>query len=699
LYFIRYKAIVCHFTTSNYYYWYMDQPRPTILSVDDQFKAIADASPVMLRIAGTDRQYYYFNAGWLHFTGRKIEEEKGSGWLQNIHPDDLQRYLDAYALAFNKHEAFKVEYRLKRADGSYHWILDTGAPGQTANGKFAGYINTCVDTEELLAASRFRDAVNNTDDLQKEQAMLASIIESSEDVIISKTLEGIITSWNKAAERVFGYKEHETIGKHISIIIPKERMDEEQHIIDQIRNNKGIDHFETIRVTKYGKRIPISLTVSPIRDIHGKVIGASKIARDISRTKESEERLQKYAENMEILNTVGQVIAADLDVQAILQKVTDAVTQLTGASFGAFFHNHVNETGESYLLYTLSGAPREAFEKFGAPRNTKVFELTFGGKGIVRSDDITKDPRYGKNAPHSGMPKGHLPVVSYLAVPVMSKSGTVIGGLFLGHVEAAKFTKEHEQLVAGVAQQAAVALDNAKLYEEIKQLNAKKDEFIGLASHELKTPITSIKGYLQIIERDSSMEDKTKSFVNKALQQINKLSTLISDLLDVSKIQSGKLPFAMGIFDLNALIKDVAEMMEQSNPSHRIEFELAPGKLMVNADQQRIEQVVINLISNAVKYSPKAEKIIIRSSYADGKVRVAVQDFGIGIEQTHLDRIFSRFYRVENLAAHMSGLGIGLYISQEIIHRHEGHLWVSSKPGEGSIFFFELPAAEEKTTE
>jgi signal transduction histidine kinase len=391
---------------------------------------------------------------------------------------------------------------------------------------------------------------------------------------------------------------------------------------------------------------------------------------------------------------MGKAISGDLDIQSILQKVTDATTQLTNASFGAFFHNVINEQGESYKLYTLSGASKEAFEGFGMPRNTAVFHPTFTGEGIVRIDDITKDPRYGKNPPHYGMPKGHLPVASYLAVPVISKSGSVLGGLFFGHPEPARFSADHEQLISAIAAQTAVALDNAKLYEEIKLLNAKKDEFIGLASHELKTPVTSVSGYLQIIEQSFANEDRNKIFISKARSQVNKLAALISDLLDVSKIQTGKLPLSYSAFDLAGLLKEVTEVMQQTNPLHQIILNCDEANLTIEADYQRIEQVLINLISNAVKYSPDADRVIVSACAAGDKVRVSIQDFGIGIEPEQQKRIFSRFFRVENLAAHMSGLGIGLYISQEIVKRHHGKLWVKSAAGKGSTFLFEVPVKQ-----
>ncbi len=179
---------------------------------------------------------------------------------------------------------------------------------------------------------------------------------------------------------------------------------------------------------------------------------------DVSKQKATESRL-------ELLNRVATTLSSDLDLQRIVETVTETATALSGAKFGAFFYNVLDNEGERYLLYTLSGAPREAFERFGLPRNTAVFDATFRGSGIVRSDDIRKDPRYGHNPPHQGMPKGHLPVVSYLAVPVVSRSGEVHGGLFFGHDQPGVFTEEAEKIVAGIAAHAAVAIDNANLLQ------------------------------------------------------------------------------------------------------------------------------------------------------------------------------------------------------------------------------------------
>jgi PAS domain S-box-containing protein len=608
-------------------------------------------------------------------------------FLDYIYPADKETVQQTIkeSLDYISDDNFDITYRIQRFnDKSLRWVRTQAKVYFDKHKKAQHIVGTIIDFTEAKLA-------------EEKSAKLAAIVDSSDDAIISKTLDGIITSWNFAAEQLFGYTEDEVIGKPITILIPEDRLEEERLILERIRQSKKVDHYVTFRLTKAGLEIPVSLTISPIKNNSGKVIGASKIARNNARQKMAEAQLLRYAENLELLNAVGKVISERLDVEDILQKVTDATTQLTGAAFGAFFYNKLDDKGESYMLFALSGAPREAFEKFGTPRNTDLFHPTFMGEGIVRSDDITKDPRYGQNPPHFGMPKGHLPVVSYLAVPVMSKSGSVIGGLFYGHPDAGKFTREHEQLVSGVATQATVALDNAKLYEEIQKLNDKKDEFIGLASHELKTPVTSLSGYLQILNRTLPETDRNKPFVQKALRQVNKLSELISDLLDVSKIETGHLPLSFVKFDLVQLVLDVIELTQYTTKTHRIVMCPEVESIMVVADKQRLEQVIINLLSNAIKYSPNKVLVNVIVAINNDKARVSVQDFGMGINKDQQERIFSRFYRVEELAAHISGLGIGLYISKEIINRHNGTLWLESEVDQGSVFSFEIPLRQKGT--
>lgn len=569
------------------------------------------------------------------------------------------------------------EFITERPDGSMVRVKPYLVLTFNNAGLLTGAVITLINISEIT----------NSDE---KQAMLAAIVNTSDDTILSKTLGGIITSWNKAAERMFGYTQEEAVGKHISLLIPPSRLKEEEYIIGQVALGKQVEHFETIRLTKEGKEIAISLSVSPVKDSSGKIIGASKIARDITGQKQAVESFKRYTERLEIINHIVKLVSEELDLNKILQKVTDATTQLTGAQFGAFFYNKVDINGESFMLYTVSGAPKEAFDNFDMPRNTAIFHTTFSGQGIVRVDDITKAACYGLNSPHFGMPKGHLQVVSYMAVPVISRSGTVIGGLFFGHSEPAMFTKEHEELVVPIAAQAAIGLDNAKLYEEVKALNEKKDEFIGLASHELKTPLTSITGYLQILDRLKS-DDSSGKFVTKTIHQVKRLTALVSDLLDVSKIEAGKLQLLREKFDIRATLDDAIELIQQSHTTHNITLNSSFDTLEIYGDPHRIEQVVINLLTNAIKYSYLANQVEVYLTGTANEVKVGIKDYGIGIAPEKLSQVFSRFYRVEELNPHISGLGIGLYISHEIISRHNGKLWVESELDKGSTFWFTLP--------
>jgi PAS domain S-box-containing protein len=200
----------------------------------------------------------------------------------------------------------------------------------------------------------------------------------------------------------------------------------------------------------------------------GAVESVLAITRDISQQREAEAAVYEHMEILETVRDLGQELIAELDLQKLVQTITDAATELSGAEFGSFFYNVLDEKGESYTLYILSGVPREAFSNFPMPRNTHLFGPTFRGEGTVRIDDVHQDPRYGKNDPYYGMPEGHLPVTSYLAVPVVSRSKEVLGGLFFGHSKPGIFTESDEHIIEGLAAQAAIAMDNARLYREAR---------------------------------------------------------------------------------------------------------------------------------------------------------------------------------------------------------------------------------------
>ncbi|MEO8569362.1 MAG: ATP-binding protein, partial [Ginsengibacter sp.] len=227
--------------------------------------------------------------------------------------------------------------------------------------------------------------------------------------------------------------------------------------------------------------------------------------------------------------------------------------------------------------------------------------------------------------------------------------------------------------------------------DEQKVLEKAKDEFISIASHELKTPLTSAKAFLQIIEH--SMQQKKSAdliYIKKAGAAIDRLTGLVVELLDVSKIQHGKLGMHIASFNFNKMLSEAIESVQISSTKHTI---LQTGQIRkeIKGDEQRLKQVIINLLSNAIKYSPEADKVFVNAELKNGIVKVSVKDTGIGISKKNLNKIFDRYYREDGRAVHFQGLGVGLSIVKEIIQRHNGKIWAESEPGSGSTFYFTLP--------
>ncbi len=245
--------------------------------------------------------------------------------------------------------------------------------------------------------------------------------------------------------------------------------------------------------------------------------------------------------------------------------------------------------------------------------------------------------------------------------------------------------------VVGRDEIAALSKEFNNLLDQVILSHQKKDEFIGIASHELKTPLTSIIGFLELLD-NAALEEPNNLFVQKAFNGANKLRNLIFDLLDVSKIQTGQLQLDIHEFNLDMLINDCINEF-QITTSHPIVREGNLSQPMINADRNRIEQVIINLLSNAIKYSSKEKAVIVKTRNMDSKVLVSVTDFGVGLDESEQNKIFDRYYRSKEKNIGVSGFGLGLYICAQIIQRHQGKIWVESENDKGSTFYFELPVS------
>ena len=694
-----------------------------------------------------------------------------------------------------------------------------------------------------MPKKRVADQLTNLRSPELAPYWLSALIESADDAIISKTLEGIITSWNAGAERVFGYTADEVIGKSITILIPPDHEDEEPAILARLRAGERIEHYETVRVRKDGRLIDISLTVSPIRGPNGHIIGASKIARDIteqrqarraldeaserlklaleaarlgdwswdmksdvvtmsetaanlfgippgpymtwtsmreliheddreyakleveravaqhtdydieyrvrdhgrrevwisskgrgvydstgrivgmlgfvqdiSTRKANEETLREQAEALRTLNEIGKTISAELDLHNTVQAVTDAATELTGARFGSFFYNVLNEEGASYMLYTLAGVPREAFAHFPMPRATELFGPTFRGEGVVRIDNVKLDPRYGKSSPYYGMPEGHLPVTSYLAVPVVSRSGEVLGGLFFGHPAPAMFTERDEIVVSGLASQAAVAMDNARLYEAAQKARAEaeqaasenerlyrqaeessrlKEEFLATISHELRTPLSAILGWTRMLRLGQLSPENSAKALDTIERNARAQTQLVDDLLDVSRIITGKLRMDVRPTDPNSFIDAAVDAVRPAAEAKgvRVQKVIDTGPISIPGDPVRLQQVVWNLLSNAIKFTPRDGRVQIRSERVNSHLEIIVSDTGQGIPADFLPHVFDRFRQADQKTSRQhGGMGLGLAIVRHLVEMHGGTVHAKSQgEGKGATFTVMLP--------
>lgn len=394
--------------------------------------------------------------------------------------------------------------RLKCKDGRLkHVVINSNVLRK--DGAFIHTRCFTTDVSEIIN----QEQQNTARLLQDNGNRLAAIVESTEDAIISKTLGGIITTWNPAAERIFGYRADETIGKHILILIPEDRINEEKLILERLKNGERVEHFETRRRTKFGKLIDVSLTISPLRDFNGNIIGLSKIARDITERKQQEQR---------------------------------------------------------------------------------------------------------------------------------------------------------------------------------------KNDFVAVVSHELKTPLTAINSYIQLLvmRLRKTGDEFNLGILGRTENQAHKMLRMIGDFLSLARLEEGKIQINKEIFDLQLLMEEMVMDAKFLSAIHQVQLKGCES-VYLNADRDKIGQVLMNLLSNAIKYSPDGGKIIMGCEHQNEQVLIYVRDQGIGIDPLHQNRLFERFYRVDddNLKS-VNGFGIGLYLVAEILKHHDSRIQVESQLGTGSNFFFSL---------
>jgi PAS domain S-box-containing protein len=573
-------------------------------------------------------------------------------------------------------------------------------------------------------------------------ARLAAIASSSPDAMVSADLSGRITSWNEGAERLFGYGEGEALGAPISILTPDaaEPQTAPSTIFTRMMAGEKVD-IETRHKAKDGTAVDIHLVGTRLHGADGEVLGALAVMRDIRARREAAAALREQSETLEVLNRTGAALAGELDLDRIVQMVTDAGREISGAAFGAFFYNVYDRKGGSFLLYTLSGAERSQFERFGLPRATKVFEPTFLGSCVMRSDDITKDERYGQNAPNHGMPEGHLPVRSYLAVPVFSRTGAVLGGLFFGHPDAGVFSERSERIMVGLAAQAAIAIDNSRLFQEaqeeiadrkraeaaLRELNdtleqrveerthellqaqdqlrqAQKMEAIGQltggVAHDFNNLLTIIRSSCDLLRRGEIPEERKRRYLDAISDTADRAAKLTAQLLAFARRQALK----PEVFDAGERVKIVCDMVRTVVGSRiRLELDLRCEDCFVEADIAQFETAVINMAVNARDAMDGEGRLAIAARAAtsvpadqwnearEGEfVSLEISDTGRGIPEELVIQIFEPFFTTKEVG---KGTGLGLSQVYGFAKQSGGDVRVESAVGQGTTFTLFLPRA------
>jgi len=494
---------------------------------------------------------------------------------------------------------------------------------------------------------------------------LSAIVAASDDVIISTDLNGIVQSWNAAAERLFGYTATEMIGQSIRKIIPRERHGEEDELLAKVRAGLIVDHFETQRCAKGGRLFDVSLTVSPIRDSHGRIIGASKIARDITELKRTGAAAMHFAAM--IASADDAIVSKDLN--GIVQSWNPAAERLFGFTAEEMI-------GQSITRIIPTGRLDEETYVLGRIRE---------GQSVEHFETVrqTRDGR---------------PVdISLTVSPIRDATGRIVGAS-----KIARDIREHKRLLE--ERRTAAANEEAARLEVLEVQNRRiqeaarlKSEFVANMSHELRTPLNSIVGFAELMadEKYGPLPKKYQDFARVMNASAQHLLQLINDILDLAKVESGKIDFQPQPVDLAALVRETTAIVTGLAVKGKIQLtaDVDPSLGRVQLDPMRLKQILYNYLSNAIKFTPEGGRVALRVR-PDGKksFRIEVEDTGIGIRPEDEHRLFIEFQQLDaSTAKKFPGSGLGLALTKRLVEAQGGTVGVRSVPGSGSTFFATLP--------
>ena len=471
-------------------------------------------------------------------------------------------------------------------------------------------------------------------------AHLAAIVTSSDDAIIGEDLAGNIASWNASAESLFGYSADEAVGQPISIIIPDDRREEEESMLARVHSGMKVDHVETVGRRKDGSTFAISVTISPIRDRQGEVIGASRIARDVSQRRLMERDAVRLAAIVESSNDA--IISKDL--KGIIQ------TWNVGAEH-VFGYTAEEAIGRSILLIIPEDRHSE---------ETEVLSRICAGEAMGHFETVRRRK------------DGTLIDISLRVSPIKLPSGQVIG--------ASKIARD--------------ITEQKRLQREVAEASRAKDEFLATLSHELRTPLNTVLGYSAMLKEKALTKEQRDKAIGVIGRNAEALTQLVNDVLDTSRIVTGKLRLELRACDVSLVAGEALDAIRPALDAKGLVLEssIEPERF-VQGDPDRLRQIFWNLLSNAVKFTPAGGRVALRVGSGGGFVRIVVQDTGVGLPAESLPLVFHRFWQGDPSGTREhAGLGIGLALSRHFVELHGGDIFARSPgPGKGATFEVVLP--------
>lgn len=647
-----------------------------------ELRDFVENATVGLHWVGPDGTILWANRAELELLGYAKEEYIGRKIVE-FHVD-REVIDDILCRLLNKEEIRGYEARLRCKDGSIKHVFIN------SSGLWEGerFLHTRCFTHDITDRKRAEEA----------QARLAAIVESSDDAIVSKTLDAVITTWNRGAERLFGYTAAEAVGQPITLIIPPERLNEEPAILERLRRGEPVDHFETIRVAKDGRRLDISLTISPIRDGAGRIIGISKIARDITARKQAEAAALEQARLLREVAEAGLTIHSAGSLDSVLRVIAEEARRILGANRGVASLT-IGEHCKQETSAVSTSWDHEQWRESGVPAfvSGACIEVCRTNRPMrLTRVELENLPAWREE---NGQKIEYPSLRGWMAAPLVSRGGRNLGLIRVADKDDGDFTDNDEAILEQLAHVASIAIENARLNSELREQDRRKDEFLALLAHELRNPLAPLRNGLQVLRlagADPETIAQTRAMMER---QMVHMVRLIDDLLDVSRISRNKMELRRS----RVLFADVvSSAVETARPAieaagHELTLALPPQPVYLDADLTRLAQVFGNLLTNSAKYTPRGGYIRLSALVQGKEIVASVHDNGIGIPAESLRSIFDMFSQVDrSIERSTGGLGIGLALVRGLVEMHGGSVAAESPgAGKGSTFTVRLPVLEE----